>query len=403
VAGETLINIDGTNWKSIQSIKTGDQILAMGADGIWKLTDVVSSAGLGDTTKPFPYAIFVTVSTGASLIVSPDHVFYMPDGSLKRADRLTPTDSLSLADRQPAKITALTSGVYYGPMWNVTVSKDESPTTPFGHLINTAGVISADWALQRLQGEKLANGPQIGSKEYVQTYKAEISSLTKLTETIRLDDRKGVRFIPHVSLPALPPDAVNFLPPGEDIAFPGELQPLDYSIPYEMGTYLASHYKTYYPDVNFEIDWLNNDVNAVAFISGGQRYVRVYGGLLRHVRIQVEGAGLVLAHEIGHHFGGPPRYATGATWASCEGQSDYWGARIAQRKVWWGEYSIDQTTKGAAQLRDLFQNGLMTRHLVSLNATPKAGICTHPPAQCRYDTYMAGLRLQPKPACAGDP
>lgn len=403
VAGATPVNVDGTNWKAIQDIKAGESILALQADGTWKSSPVVWSDGLGSATKPFPYAIYVVLATGTTLIVTPDHVFYMPDGSLKRADRLAPTDELALAQGlRPVKITALISGVYYGPMWNVIVEKDENPTSPFGHLINTAGVVSADWALQRQRGERLTIGPQVGTKEYLALhgrYGAE--ALTKIDKPIILDEARGIKFLPHVPLAPLPPGTVNLLPEGDDRAIPQELHPLDYSIPYEMAQYLTAHYKTHFPEVTFEIDWLNEQVNAWAFKVAGRPYVRLAGGLLRHVRVQIEGAGLVIAHELGHHYGGPPRYTEAdKSWASCEGQSDYWGAWIAQRKVWWGEYAIDQTTKGAAQLLDLFSNGLMMKHVVGLIG-PRAGICTHPPAQCRYDTYMAGIRVQPKPVCAG--
>jgi len=382
----------------MQDFKPGDTVLALQADGSWASAPVISSDGMGDSSKPFPYAIYITLKNNVSIIVAPDHVFWMPDNSLKRADRLAPTDSLTLSrEKKPVQIAQIASGVYYGPMWNIVATTEQDTSSPYGHLIDTAGVISGDWAIQRASTQSLQSGPQVGTTEYRAQFASFLARQKALPKVITVNKARNIRFVPHAPI-QIPKDAIHLLPDGDDQAKPQELYPLDYSIPYEMAEYLARQYKTFYPDVEYQIDWTNSAVNAVAFVRNGKRYVVLYGGLLRHQRLQVEGAGLVIAHELGHHYGGPPRYPN-STWASCEGQADYWGAKIAERKVWWGEYSIDQVTKGATQLLDLFSNGL----LAPKSGAKTAGICSHPPAQCRYDTYMAGLRLLPKPACAGDP
>ena len=114
-----------------------------------------------------------------------------------------------------------------------------------------------------------------------------------------------------------------------------------------------------------------------------------------------EGLGLVLAHEIGHHYGGPPLYPNNGL--SCEGQADWWGANIGMREVWWGEEYIRQTLAAADQLYDFFSNGLIMTISEQEEATlfTTSGNCSHPPAACRRDTYIAATRAQPKPACAG--
>lgn len=398
VAGDTLVRVTDKAYKRMQDFKAGDTVLALQSDGTWKSAPVVSSDGMGDNTTPFPYAIYLTLTNNTSIVVAPDHVFWMPNNTLKRADRLAPSDTLVLSQGgKPIAISQITSGVYYGPMWNIVATSEQDVSDPYGHLIDTAGVVSGDWALQRKATQSLQTGPQVGTAEYRKMHVSALSKQKSLPKVVVLNKAKNIRFVPHTPV-AIPKDAIHLLPEGEDQAQPSELYPLDYSVPYEMAEYLARQYKTFYPDVEYQIDWLNDAVNAVAFIKNGKRYVVLYGGLIRHHRVQVEGAGLVIAHELGHHYGGPPRYPNN-TWASCEGQADYWGAKIAQRKVWWGEYSIDQTTKGAAQLLDLFSKGL----LMPQGGAKPMGICSHPPAQCRYDTYMAGLRLQPKPSCAGDP
>jgi len=398
VAGNTLVKVAEGQYSPISELKAGGDVLALGKSGKWETAKIISSDGLGDDSTKIPFAIFVKLENGISLITAPDHVFWMPNQKLIRADRLTTKDKLVLSQSlKSVKVISVAPGDYYGSLWNIVATSETDVSSPYGHLIDTGGVVSGDWAIQRKETQSLTSAPQIGTSEYIKANSNFLKSLESAPETMTLDEERGYSFKPYKPV-EIPSDAIYLLPPGEDQAKPMELYPLDYTIPYEMAEYLVNHYKVYYPDVTYQVDWLNDAVNAVAFIRSGRRYIVLYGGLLRHHRIQVEGAGLVTAHELGHHYGGSPKYPNNP-WASCEGQSDYWGAKIAQRKVWWGEYAIEQTTKGAEQLRDLFSNGLLTS---SGKVEPK-GICSHPPAQCRYDTYMAGLRLQPKPACAGDP
>ncbi len=397
VAGNTLVKVGENQYLPMSDLKANGNVMALQKNGKWELAKIISSDGLGDETTKIPFAIYVKLENGSSIITAPDHVFWLPNKSLKRADRLSTKDSLLLSDSQkPVKILSVAAGDYYGSLWNIVATSEEDVSTPYGHLIDTGGVISGDWALQQKETLNLTQDPQIGTNEYIDQNPSFIESLRTAPEEMILDEEKGYTF--KLYRPAdIPEDAIHLLPKGQDQAKPSELYPLDFTIPYEMAEYLVNHYKVYYPNVTYQIDWLNNAVNAVAFIRNGRRYVVLYGGLLRHHRVQVEGAGLVIAHELGHHYGGSPRYPNNP-WASCEGQSDYWGAKIAQRKVWWGEYAIEQTTKGASQLKDLFSNGLLTSEF-----NKSLGICSHPPAQCRYDTYIAGMRLQSKPACAGDP
>lgn len=53
----------------------------------------------------------------------------------------------------------------------------------------------------------------------------------------------------------------------------------------------------------------------------------MFGGLARHETVTPDGFALVACHEMGHHLGGLPkkRGFFGTSWASNEGQSDYFG------------------------------------------------------------------------------
>jgi hypothetical protein len=426
----TPIAIGDNTYKKIGEVQVGENILTLSKEKKWVKTPVTFSGGTDDATYTNPYMIYVKTEDNATLIATADHLFYMPDGTLKRADRLNANDRLVNDLQKPVKIIELTSGEYVGKIHNVatgTWSKDDVQID--GHLINTFGVISGDYFLQlNYKNENTENQPQLGAS----TNLPKINNLESMAYSISSDGKivdmkkngksdeylnvttKQIKnttsesfgestysFTPSSTKKA-PADAVFFIPPGQDVASV-PLAPLDNTIPYEMAVYLQNHFKTYYPSIEFRINWTDDTVNAFASREGNRQVVTLYGGLIRHPYMQLEGVGLVLAHEIGHHLGGAPRYP-GIPWASCEGQADYWGSKIAMRKVWWGAYAVEQLEKGSQQVYNLFAYGLQAGNLMTIdNHKPKAaGLCTHPPAQCRLDTYRSAIFLGPKPPCAGD-
>lgn len=403
---DTPVAVAPEKWQELGKLKVGDSVLALQQDGTWKMAPVVFSDGTKQPKKPLPYAIYVTTSNGTSLVTTADHAFLLADmKTLRRADRLQPNDQLVNADTmKPVSITRLYSGSYLGPMHNIAATSWNTTDDQWGHLINTRGVVSADYFAQvNLVRDDAQTEPQVGSDEYLKRH-SSFRALQAAPKEIKLG--KAAKFIPHKRL-AIPPDAIPFLEPGQDVAAKGTLHPLDYTLPYEMAQYLTNHYQRFYPQIVFHVEWQDDRVNAFAWMQGSTRHVAILGGLLRHRAIRQEGAGLVLSHETGHHFGGNPRYPSGNTWASCEGQSDYWGASVAQRTVWWGSEALEKTMKGAEQLYDLFANGLLKGNLIEQSKSTQGavpfGICSHPPAYCRHETYLAANRLEPKPSCAGDP
>lgn len=77
--------------------------------------------------------------------------------------------------------------------------------------------------------------------------------------------------------------------------------------------------------LSLNLDWDNPRVNASTGKWGNFATVYLYGGLARHKFMTPNGFALVICHEIGHHLGGEPRYKK-YSWASVEGQSDYYAS-----------------------------------------------------------------------------
>jgi len=160
--------------------------------------------------------------------------------------------------------------------------------------------------------------------------------------------------------------------------------------------YLLEHHAHFYDEVHFTLDWASNEVNAYAWVEHGtgQRRVDIKGGLVRDLALQLEGIALVVAHELGHHYGGDP---TGGhpDGLSCEGQSDYAGVAWIMRKVWFGNQYPKTVRPGIAQMADFFG--------VPDDPTAPGGNagCSHPAGGCRIATYYRAAALTDKPGCAG--
>ena len=78
-----------------------------------------------------------------------------------------------------------------------------------------------------------------------------------------------------------------------------------------------------FPGIHYDIYWETRLMNAQAYIGEKGRSVRLYGGLGRHREVGVEGIAFALAHETGHHLGGPPHHPSYTT-ISSEERANAW-------------------------------------------------------------------------------
>ncbi len=171
-------------------------------------------------------------------------------------------------------------------------------------------------------------------------------------------------------------------------------------------------------------DWKDGTVNAYANRSGKVSEVHMFGGLARAPKMTSDGFVLVICHETGHHLGGGPktRGILGSSWASNEGQSDYFATLKCAREMWKDEDNAavvakmevpalvtERCQKGFDKAEDISlcqRSALAGKVLGDVLAdlgktaetkfeTPDTSVVTrtnaaHPAAQCRTDTYFAG-------------
>ena len=412
LALDTPVQAGDETYRAIQDFKVGDPVLAAGANLKWVVKEVEFSDGTtGDSVQP--YTIFVEYGE-RSLIVTADHLFLMPNGKLKRADRLSTSDELVSPDGDEIQIRSVSMGTFYGGFHHIATTT-EQPKNLDGHLLNTNGVVTADYALQlfyrtgELDVSMLTDRhdelPEIGSEAYVAQHgeTREPSLHWKLGSMAVVGDVAERREGDSLFVPAsrarlrIPDDAVGFISKKQARALEKKAKrPLTATDAQAWAEYLTTQYKAFYPDVIYEIDWYNNEVNAYAWIENGKRYVSLLGGLIRDPDLEIEGIALILAHELGHHYGGPPTYPNSPL--SCEGQADFYGANNIMRVTWFGSFYYDVMIKAIAQMAKFF--GAAAFQEDHYQAAALAG-CSHPAGQCRVDTYWAAVDLKEKPACAG--
>lgn len=378
--------------KVIQDIQKGDYVYAAGLDLQWHQKKVVFSQGTKGKSRQ-PQTIYIDYGDNQHFIVTPDTLFLMENKKLKRADKLTPNDYLINQNGEKVKVNGVDIGDFYGGFHHIATAVEEPSKDLDGHLIIANGIVCGDYNLQiyyqsedALNTESLieTNELTVGTKEYKNKYGI-------------IDNINDELFIPsHKNQIEEPPsNALTFLSKEESKRYTeiGAFRNFTDPNSRAWAEYLFRQYKSFYPEINFLLDWESEEVNAYAWVgeNDGKRYVQLKGGLVRAKELEVEGIALVLAHEIGHHYGGEPVYSSGGL--SCEGQADFYASRDIMRVVWFGEYYITVMEKAIDQMSKFFKVTYVPDNQEHLS-------CTHPPGVCRIETYNAGVDLKPKPDCA---
>lgn len=176
--------------------------------------------------------------------------------------------------------------------------------------------------------------------------------------------------------------------------------------------------------------WSDGTVNAMASRQPGNVYlVQMFGGMARHPDMTKDGFALVACHEVGHHIGGVPRYSGDPqmSWASTEGQSDYFAVMKCLRKLFRNDnnesivkqMNIDSAVKAKCEKQFSVTNDIAICKRIAMAGSSTANVLadisniliepefatpdnsvvsstfeSHPVAQCRLDTYFNGASCE---------
>lgn len=190
---------------------------------------------------------------------------------------------------------------------------------------------------------------------------------------------------------------------------------------------IRSRHLHFFTEMNSKLriksDWVDGTVNAFADRDWDVYIIEVYGGLARHPSLSRDGFALLVCHEMGHHLGGAPT-GLDSGWPSIEGQSDYFSTLKCLRRIFADEdneaaiagQAIDQVMRekcervysnrqdqlvclrsslaalsAARLIHELVGEGPIPQFSTPDQRVVKETDTEHPVAQCRLDTYVAGL------------
>lgn len=143
----------------------------------------------------------------------------------------------------------------------------------------------------------------------------------------------------------------------------------------------------------------------------------VYGGIAALKNGSEDSFSLILCHEAGHLYGGPP-VSDEHNRLSLEGQADYWAITNCFRKILPhlsvrkpSLQSVEYCNEDLSCARAVDAIHVVTAHFADNRNLPHprretpdetevaSTNLTHPSPQCRLDTMIAGMEGRPRPLC----
>jgi len=388
-------------WTRVQDVVAGHTVvLAAGLDLTWSPV-VVRQWSVAPPGKP-AHVIYLHFQAGGEdqeLVVTRDQLFLIHGGGMQAAGKLSPHDGLVDRDGRRVPLLDIGWGVYDGEFYEIATTMEVPNANLDRHLILSAGVVTADLAVQAFQevpgtpAEAVLaasrSHPSVGTPEWLAQCRGGLAVSREpgaLLSTGRFTQADPDR----VRIPAY---ASDFLPPAQarSLEIGAPKKPFHDPLNRRMADGLLERFRRLYPGVEFHFDWSGHEVNAHSWIDArtGTRNVSLSGGMARIAGFDSEGVALVVGHELGHLYGqdiGPAR-------AACEDAADYFGSAIALRGLWPGE----RYTRGMSAAIGQFD--ALTSYLKRHSAGARQA---HPSLRHRRETFRAALASNQIPPCGPD-
>ncbi|CAN7145276.1 hypothetical protein LJR230_000020 [Trinickia sp. LjRoot230] len=405
-AYDTRVAISTGEVRYIQNFEEGDPVYVASIDqagsrlGItWNQRPVVMSAGTGGGSQEM---VLVHYGADGEIIVTPDHLFLVPEGKLIRADRLRAGDVLVADDGASVTAYDVQLGLYTGGIHHISAEFTPGAISLDGHLLSANGLVTADYILQISQGlddvqpylvADLDQRPAIGSTEYA----AAAGSATIFSSHAGAAPRavRTVHFEPHEAITTprgVPQWAPRFLT-DEQAASIGKQAP-HVPVSEELNRanfrYLKELFDGFFPGITLHLEWADETPNLYAFRQFGTQTVYVAGRLLRTLTVKREGLALILAHGIARLLGLSQLDRRGY---ACTGAADFDAISYVLPTAF--EFQNSVVLEAFKQVKELFG-------FADVNAGGPSK-CHEPSLKCRLDALQSGMAGLPLPACAGGP
>lgn len=412
-SNDTQVAIDEIQTKAIQEFIVGDLVYVADDASLksWSQQTVQFSAGTGliGIENTLIKISFGDKDKPGNVICSRAQLFLTPERKLIRAAKLVPGEHQLLThDGTPVMVLDLTVGKFKKGVHQIATSLQ--PTTNVDqHLILANGIVSGDYALQitNLEGrapEVMIDGyadlPDFGTRDYIENNKQLLATSFRAhppKQVIEHTDGELFRPLGEKGPIQIPADAQSFvtLPQAEDLKEFAPHAPIHSGAGIDIYNYLTKLFGGFFNDVVFYLDEENELPNAYSWIELGVPFVVVTGGLLRTDAVKFESLALVLAHELGHLYGGPPLDKAGYT---CTGMADYVAISGIFPYIWFGIYSAPMTGPAIEQVTALFS------YIQPEHRYGKPGnTCNLISIDCRLSAMEAARNTRALPHCAGGP
>jgi hypothetical protein len=379
------------NYVRAEQVKKGDFILAAGLSLQWAPRQVMFDLGfLTGGQVYFMYTLRIGYPEEPAgfrdLTVSLDHLFLRTDGKLIAVQDINAGDRLRRADGGEAPVILRVNGGFEGGIHSVEMGPFENNDLN-GHLINSFGIVSADYAVQAAyaSGDTAVTALMVSDDDLPPVSQQGASGEPDVLAAFLADPEQWPPgFVPSGgTLINIPRNARDFFTSAQAEILLAELEfdPPSNLVASAMVDYLFAVASAFYPDLVYILDWDNNLPNAYAFRQREQSYIVINGGLARIKHVNRNGVALVLATMIAHSLG---KY--------CVAEADYYGVADVMRLMWNGEMFGNTWIAATEQIGKVFE------HL------PDSGTgtdpCREPSTSCRLQSYRAGLMLAEVPECA---
>jgi hypothetical protein len=380
--------------KAIELFNIGDSI-SVGSWDKSKLGWADGSVKFSSGTDPGSNStmIFIELGEQRRIIATPDNLFLMSDGKLKRADRLVPTkDQILTADGGTLGVTAVLSGQWTKGLHHIATGMEFTGSLD-GHLINANGIVSGDYCLQINQHELIKMGlmddpattPALGTHEFAQAHSQLETARTHAKRSGEVHLLDGFTPFTLVDEVYIPDDAAKLFTDAQAqdiVSDPKRLRPVYDDSGFESMSYLIKLFKGFYPDINISIDKTNPDFNTYAFELYGMKHLVISGEILRMDGLFQEAYQFILAQGISRLLGQKPMAANGFTYV---GAADFYASSSVLRNVNYLAPS-DFFNKVIQQIMMLFS------YISAANADDNsADLANAPPVGCRVASLNTGV------------
>lgn len=403
-------------FKAIEKFQIGDRVMTAAVEPgktvqfNWSSAKVTFSSGTGEDSIQ-PAMVYVHFGVDGQIVVTPDHLFMMSDGKLKRADRLVPgRDNLVSAEGAAVQVNEVSIGEYHGGVHHIATNVDfnlEAENPLSGHLLISEGVVTGDFNLQiHAEDLKAANYfepdhddlPQIGTAEYEDLNTSlRAGTFAKLAPGDEPDKPPVTRpqkfYVHGENTVAIPDTAAKYLSALQEEALENvdKLSSAEINISNVAVKYTLKLFGGFFPDIVFFHDVGRLETNAYAFSQYGKRFIVLSGGLTRIKGLGMEGLSLVLSHLIARLQKSDPLDQNGYT---SVGMADYYST-LSLRTVYFLNLYGNVYKPGLKQLEDFI--------FAKLENSKYEEDPFQPDTETRLDAIDAGNNMAYPPEGIGGP